>query len=132
MKIAVILGTRPEIIKMTAVTRGLENRQGNYFILHTGQYYWYNLDEVFFEELKLTQARYNLEVGSGSHAEQTAKILIGEMGSASVIEAVSEQASQKDIDPFGSIHATMDYQRHLANVLTTRVLKQAFSRASKK
>lgn len=77
MKIAVVLGTRPEIIKMSPVIRELEKRQEDYFILHTGQHYSYNLDRVFFEQLKLPQAKYNLEVGSGSHAEQTAKILIG-------------------------------------------------------
>lgn len=77
MKIAVILGTRPEIIKMSPIIKELEGRQVDYFILHTGQHYSYNLDRVFFEQLKLLQAKYNLEVGSGSHAEQTAKILIG-------------------------------------------------------
>ena len=77
MKIAIILGTRPEIIKMSPVIRELEGRQADYFVLHTGQHYSYNLDKVFFEQLKLTHAKYNLEVGSGSHAEQTAKILTG-------------------------------------------------------
>lgn len=77
MKIAVTLGTRPEIIKMSPIIKELEGRQVDYFILHTGQHYSYNLDRVFFEQLKLPQAKYNLEVGSGSHAEQTAKILIG-------------------------------------------------------
>jgi len=77
MKIAIALGTRPEIIKMSPVIRELEKRQQNYFILHTGQHYSYNLDRIFFEQLKLPQAKYNLEVGSGSHAQQTAKILIG-------------------------------------------------------
>lgn len=77
MKIAVILGTRPEIIKMSPVIRALYRRQVDYFILHTGQHYSYNLDRVFFEQLKLPEAKYNLEVGSGSHAEQTAKILTG-------------------------------------------------------
>ena len=84
MKVAIVLGTRPEIIKMSPVIRALgkynsEHRTSNieYFILHTGQHYSYNLDKVFFEQLKLSQAKYNLEVGSGSHAEQTAKILIG-------------------------------------------------------
>jgi len=77
VKIAVILGTRPEIIKMSPVIRELEKKQENYFILHTGQHYSYNLDRVFFEQLKLPQAKHNLEVGSGSHAQQTAKILIG-------------------------------------------------------
>ncbi len=77
MKIAVILGTRPEIIKLSPIIRELERRQADYFILHTGQHYSYNLDKVFFEQLKLAHVKYNLEVGSGSHAEQTAKILIG-------------------------------------------------------
>jgi UDP-N-acetylglucosamine 2-epimerase (non-hydrolysing) len=77
MKIAIILGTRPEIIKMAPVIRELERRQANYFILHTGQHYSYNLDKVFFEQLRLRPAKYNLEVGSDSHAEQTAKILTG-------------------------------------------------------
>lgn len=77
MKITIALGTRPEIIKMSPVIRELEKRQENYFILHTGQHYSYNLDRVFFEQLKLPQPKYNLEVGSGSHAQQTGKILIG-------------------------------------------------------
>jgi UDP-N-acetylglucosamine 2-epimerase (non-hydrolysing) len=77
MKIAIALGTRPEIIKMSPVIRKLEKRQENYFILHTGQHYSYNLDRVFFEQLKLPQPKYNLEVGSGSHAQQTGKILVG-------------------------------------------------------
>jgi len=75
LKIAIILGTRPEIIKMSPVARELKSEE--YFILHTGQHYSYNLDRVFFEQLRLPQAKHNLEVGSGSHAEQTAKMLIG-------------------------------------------------------
>jgi UDP-N-acetylglucosamine 2-epimerase (non-hydrolysing) len=77
VKIAVILGTRPEIIKMSPIIRELVRKQADYFILHTGQHYSYDLDRVFFEQLKLADARYNLEVGSGSHAEQTARILTG-------------------------------------------------------
>lgn len=48
-----------------------------YFILHAGQHYSYTMDRVFFEQLGLPAARYNLDVGSGTHGEQTAKILIG-------------------------------------------------------
>ncbi len=77
MKVAIALGTRPEIIKMSPVIRELEKRQANYFILHTGQHYSHNLDRVFFEQLKLPHAKYNIEVGSGSHAEQTGRILVG-------------------------------------------------------
>ena len=49
----------------------------DYFILHTGQHYSYNMDKVFFEQLELPEAKYNLDVRSGSHAEQTGKMLIG-------------------------------------------------------
>jgi len=77
VKIAVVLGTRPEIIKMSPVIGELKERAENYFILHTGQHYSYNLDKAFFEQLRLPLPKYNLEVGSGSQAEQTAKIMIG-------------------------------------------------------
>ncbi len=77
MKIAIVLGTRPEIIKMSPVARALEERNANFLIIHTGQHYSYNLDRVFFEQLNLPPVKYNLEVGSGSHAEQTARALIG-------------------------------------------------------
>ncbi len=76
-KIAVTLGTRPEIIKMAPVIRELEIRGADFFVLHTGQHYSYNLDGVFFEQLKLRQPKYNVGAGSGSHAEQTARILVG-------------------------------------------------------
>ncbi len=77
MKIAIVLGTRPEIIKMSPVVRELEEKDANFLIIHTGQHYSYNLDRVFFEQLNLPPAKYNLEVGSGSHAEQIARALIG-------------------------------------------------------
>jgi UDP-N-acetylglucosamine 2-epimerase (non-hydrolysing) len=77
MKIFIILGTRPEIIKMSPVVRACQKNKVNFAILHTNQHYSKNLDKIFFKELNLPQPRYNLNVGSGTHAEQTAKILIG-------------------------------------------------------
>lgn len=77
MKISIVLGTRPEIIKMSPVIRECKRQALDYFILHTGQHYSYNMDRVFFEELDLPDAKYNLDVGSGSHGEQTGKMLIG-------------------------------------------------------
>lgn len=75
--ISIILGTRPEIIKMSPIIRECEKQGLKYFILHTGQHYSYNLDKIFFEELELPEADYDLEVGSGTHAEETGKMLIG-------------------------------------------------------
>jgi len=77
MRSAIVLGTRPEIIKMSPIIRACERLQLEYFILHTGQHYSYNMDRVFFEQLRLPSAKYNLDVGSGTHAEQTGKMLVG-------------------------------------------------------
>jgi UDP-N-acetylglucosamine 2-epimerase (non-hydrolysing) len=75
--ISIILGTRPEIIKMSPVIRECERQGMDYFILHTGQHYSYNMDKVFFEQLGLPEAKYNLDAGSGMHGEQTGKMLAG-------------------------------------------------------
>ncbi len=77
MNLSIILGTHPEIIKMSPIIRECEKRGLDYFILHTGQHYSYNMDKVFFEQLDLPEVKYNLDVGSGSHAEETGKMLIG-------------------------------------------------------
>ena len=71
-----------------------------------------------------------LNAGDGPMQAHTAEEkLMGEKGTETVFAAVAEQASQVEIDPFGSIHATVEYQRHLANVLTKRALQEAFDRA---
>lgn len=75
--IAIVLGTRPEIIKMSPIIRECEAKHLDYFILHSGQHYSYDMDRAFFEELELPEPRYNLDVGSGTQAGQTAKILTG-------------------------------------------------------
>ncbi|MDP2218378.1 MAG: UDP-N-acetylglucosamine 2-epimerase (non-hydrolyzing) [Methanolobus sp.] len=77
MRIAIILGTRPEIIKMSPVIRECERCGLDFYILHTGQHYSFEMDRVFFEELKLPAPKYNLDVGSGMHGEQTGKMLSG-------------------------------------------------------
>jgi len=75
IKIAIILGTRPEIIKMSPIIKECEKLKLNYFIIHTGQHYSYDMDKVFFKELELPKAHYNLEIGSGNHGEQTGRML---------------------------------------------------------
>jgi len=75
--LSLILGTRPEIIKLSPIIRECESRNIPYFTLHTGQHYSYEMDKIFFEELELPQPEYNLDVGSGLHGEQTGKILEG-------------------------------------------------------
>lgn len=77
MRACIVLGTRPEIIKMSPVVREFVRRGLDFFLLHTGQHYSYNMDRVFFEQLGLPEADYNLDVGSGSHGEQTGRMLMG-------------------------------------------------------
>jgi UDP-N-acetylglucosamine 2-epimerase (non-hydrolysing) len=76
MKIAILVGTRPEIIKMAPVIRECRKRKLDYFIIHSKQHYSEKLDGIFFSELALPAPKYNLNVGSGGHANQTGRILI--------------------------------------------------------
>lgn len=75
LNVAVVLGTRPEIIKMAPIIRELQRKKINFFIVHTGQHYSYNLDRVFFEQLRLPKPQYKLEVGSMQPGKQTALII---------------------------------------------------------
>jgi UDP-N-acetylglucosamine 2-epimerase (non-hydrolysing) len=77
MKISIVLGTRPEIIKMSPIIHECERLGLNYFILHSGQHYNYNMSQVFLKQLGLPEAKYNLQVGSGTHTEQIRRILVG-------------------------------------------------------
>jgi len=75
MKIAVVIGTRPEFIKMAPVVDALQDVIP-FFIVHTGQHYSEFMNDAFFRELEIVEPEYNLGVGSGSHALQTGRILI--------------------------------------------------------
>lgn len=71
-----------------------------------------------------------LSVGDGPLvAKQSVQSLIGQTGSDEVIRVVAEITARQDIDPPADIHATAEYRRHLARVLISRALKQAFKRA---
>lgn len=60
---------------MSPVIMECHKRELDYFIMHTGQHYSYELDRVFFDDLSLPEVRYHLDVGSGSQGKQTARIL---------------------------------------------------------
>jgi len=74
-KICLVLGTRPEIIKLSPVICELERRKISYFIIHTNQHYAEELDGVFFRELGIKKPKYNLGVGSKSHVAMIAEML---------------------------------------------------------
>ena len=77
MKIAIVLGTRPEIIKFSPIIRECDRLDLDYFLVHTGQHYWYCMDKVFFVQLGLKEPRYVLDVRSASHGSQTGRMLMG-------------------------------------------------------
>lgn len=76
MKIGIVLGTRPEIIKLSSLIRLLQDQRQDFFIAHTNQHYSANMDAIFFKELQLPSPKYNLGIGSGGHGAQTGKMLI--------------------------------------------------------
>jgi UDP-N-acetylglucosamine 2-epimerase (non-hydrolysing) len=75
MKLMIVLGTRPEIIKMASIIDACRKFNINYFLAHTEQHYDKNLSRIFFEELRIDPPKYTLAVGSGTHTVQTARAL---------------------------------------------------------
>jgi UDP-GlcNAc3NAcA epimerase len=75
MRILSVVGARPEFIQAAPVSRALR-RSHEEILVHTGQHYDYLMSQAFFDELDIPAPDYNLSVGSGSHARQTADILI--------------------------------------------------------
>jgi CO/xanthine dehydrogenase FAD-binding subunit len=70
-----------------------------------------------------------LNAGEGPvEAKESEKLLIGELLSDRLVEAVASKATETEINPFGNIHTSSEFQRHLANVLTKKALKQAAQR----
>lgn len=77
MKILHVVGARPNFMKASPVLAAIEQYGfADQVLLHTGQHYDRSMSQVFFEELQLRPPDVNLEVGSGSHAEQTAAIMV--------------------------------------------------------
>ncbi|SFR36591.1 non-hydrolyzing UDP-N-acetylglucosamine 2-epimerase [Halogeometricum limi] len=76
-QVAIVLGTRPEIIKCAPLIKACDRRGVDCLLVHTGQHYSEDLDQVFFDQLELPTPDYNLEVGSRSHGEQTGRMLEG-------------------------------------------------------
>jgi UDP-N-acetylglucosamine 2-epimerase (non-hydrolysing) len=77
MRILYVVGTRPNLVKTAPVVGALRARlpEGGHTVVHTGQHYDRLMSEVFFEELGMPEPDHMLEVGSGSHAQQTARTI---------------------------------------------------------
>ncbi|KZX13582.1 non-hydrolyzing UDP-N-acetylglucosamine 2-epimerase [Methanobrevibacter oralis] len=77
MKIATVLGTRPEIIKMAPIIDEIEKRGINQILIHTGQHYDKEMSDNFFKDLEIPFPDYNIHVGSGTHGKQTGLMMEG-------------------------------------------------------
>lgn len=78
MKIATVVGARPQFIKAAVLSRLIReeySRQVSEFIIHTGQHYDPDMSDIFFDELDIPRPHVNLEVGSGRHGAMTAEML---------------------------------------------------------
>jgi UDP-N-acetylglucosamine 2-epimerase (non-hydrolysing) len=77
VKIFHIVGARPNFMKVAPVLSALRNReQVKQTLIHTGQHYDVNMSDIFFQQLGIPEPDVNLAVGSGSHAKQTAEVMI--------------------------------------------------------
>ena len=76
LKLVHIAGARPNFVKIASLLKACQQESGIESVLvHTGQHYSHSMSQSFFEELDIPQPDINLEVGSGSHAYQTAEIM---------------------------------------------------------
>ena len=76
-RIVAVAGARPNFMKIAPLLREVERRPGvEAFLVHTGQHYDEAMSKNFFKDLRIKEPDLNLEVGSGSHAEQTASVLV--------------------------------------------------------
>jgi len=74
--ITVVLGTRPEIIKLSPILSELKGRRMRYNLIHTGQHYSFMMDRIFFKDLHIVEPDHLLGIGAGTHGKQTGKTLI--------------------------------------------------------
>lgn len=99
MKLLTIAGTRPQLVKVAAVSRELR-KEFKEVLVNTGQHYDYNMAGVFFEELNIPKPDYDLGIGSMSHANQTAQMMIK-------IENVIEKESPDGVIVYGDTNSTL-------------------------
>ena len=74
--VILVVGARPNFMKIAPIQKELDRRNIPNILLHTGQHYDDNMSKVFFDDLKMKKPDIYLGVGSGSHATQTAKVMV--------------------------------------------------------
>jgi len=102
MKVLLIAGARPNFMKIAPVWFEMQQDPSHFepILLHTGQHYDYEMSKVFFEDLNLPEPHYFLGVGSGTHAEQTARIMVE-------FEKVLQEETPDLVVVFGDVNSTL-------------------------
>jgi len=101
MRIIHIVGARPNFMKAAPVIKALGDARGlRQILVHTGQHYDVNMSKIFFYELNLPRPDINLNVGSGTHAEQTANIMVR-------LEPVLRKISPELVLVYGDVNSTV-------------------------
>lgn len=98
--ILTIVGARPNFMKAAPVHRAFEARGVRHEIIHTGQHYDEAMSKVFFDDLGMPQPSEYLGVGSGSHAQQTAAVMVG-------LEKVFIDKQPRMVNVVGDVNSTL-------------------------
>lgn len=99
MKIVTVVGARPQFIKAAAGSRELRKKHQE-ILVHTGQHFDDNMSTVFFREMGIPEPDYNLGVSGGSHAQMTAKMLVG-------VEEILQKESPDAVLVYGDTNSTL-------------------------
>ncbi|MBW3614732.1 MAG: UDP-N-acetylglucosamine 2-epimerase (non-hydrolyzing) [Actinobacteria bacterium] len=100
MRFLCVAGARPNFMKIKPVLDALEARGAETVLVHTGQHYDPGMSEVFFEELGIRRPDYSLGVGSGTHAEQTARVMVA-------FEPLLDQLRPDAVVVVGDVNSTL-------------------------
>lgn len=114
MKIFLVAGARPNFMKIAPIVRALSAEDGDqrsevggrsseglsWKIVHTGQHYDYEMSQAFFDDLEIPKPDFFLKAGSGSHAEQTAKIMVA-------FEKICEDEKPDIVVVVGDVNSTL-------------------------
>jgi len=99
-KVVHVVGARPNFVKMAPVYKALKDLNVTQKIIHSGQHYDSKMSGTFFEDLKIPKPDFNLEVMSGTHAQQTGKVLVG-------IETCLLKVNPKIVIVYGDVNTTL-------------------------